>query len=247
MICYIYDGSFEGLLTCIYEAYYNKENPEEILKKEEFIPNLLTKEVYIKSDMNKFSKVYEAIKLKVSPVSLKYVFYVYLSDINGSSNLIYNYVRLGFKLGKNVDLYLHDNRVLKIHMIVKKVTSEFHRMLGFVRFKDIDNKFLYAPIEPDHNITALITPHFTERLRSENFIIHDLKREVASIYDKNGWSITSLPKEYGLRLLYENENGLYETLWKEYFKSTTIENRLNPKLQKMHMPKRYWKFLTELP
>lgn len=246
MTCYIYDGSFEGLLTCIYEVYYRREKPEEILKEEEFIPNLLTEEVYIKSDMNKFSKVYEAIKLKISPISLKYIFYVYLSDINGSSNLIYNYVKLGFKLGRSVDLHLHDSRVLRIHMIVKKVTSEIHRMLGFVRFNDIDDKFLYAPIEPDHNIIALITPHFTERLCSENFIIHDLKREVASVYDKNGWSITFLPKEYGLNLLSRNENGFYEFLWKEYFKSTTIENRLNPRLQKMYMPKRYWKFLTEL-
>jgi len=246
LLCYIYDGSFEGLLTSVYEAYYSSKKPEKILKEAEFIPDLLTNPIYIETNKIKASKVYEAIKIKISPISLKYIFYVYLSEINGCSNLIYTYIRLGFKLGNKLDLYVQDTRVLEIHKAVKKVTFEIHRLLGLVRFKSIENKFLYSPIEPDHNIIALITPHFAERLANENFIIHDVKRGIAAIYNKNEWSITSLSKEQSLKLLLENEDGIYEMLWKEYFKSTTIENRLNPKLQKMHMPKRYWKFLTEL-
>jgi probable DNA metabolism protein len=246
MICYTYDGSFEGLLTCIYESYYRKEKPEKILKKDEFIPNLLDEEIYIKTNIDKFSKVYNAINLKISPISLKYIFYVYLSEVSGSSSLIYNYVRLGFKLGKNTDLYLHDKRVLEVHKVVKKVTNEIHRMLGFVRFKSIDNKFLYSAIEPDHNILALITPHFAERLPCENFIIHDLKRELAAVHNGQEWSITALSRNHGLKLLKETQDEIYESLWREYFRSTAIKSRLNPKLQKMHMPKRYWKFLTEI-
>jgi len=246
MICYTNDGSFEGLLTCIYESYYRKEKPEEILKRNEFIPNLLNKEIYIETDIDKFSKVYNAIKQKISPVSLKYIFYVYLSEVRNSSDLIYNYIRLGFKLGKNIDLHIYDKRVLEVHRLVKKVTGEIHRMLGFVRFKNINNNFLYSAIEPEHNIVALITPHFADRLCSENFIIHDLKREIASMYNGQEWSITTLSKNHGLKLLNEAKDEIYECLWREYFRSTTIESRLNLKLQKMHMPKRYWKFLTEI-
>lgn len=247
LICYIYDGTFDGLLTSIYEAYYNSEKPEKILKEDEFIPSLLTVPYYIQSDKLKASKVYEAIKTKLSSTSLKYCFYVYLSEVIESGSIIYNYVKLGFKIGKNIDMHLHEDRVLRIHQTVKKVTWEYHRMLGFVRFKEIKNKLLYAAIEPDHNIVALITPHFAERLSNENFIIHDTKRGLASVYDKNEWIITTLSEEQSLKLLSENEAGTYELLWKEYFRSTTIDSRHNPKLQKMHMPKRYWKFLTELP
>ncbi|MEA4826461.1 MAG: DUF4130 domain-containing protein, partial [Clostridium sp.] len=49
-----------------------------------------------------------------------------------------------------------------------------------------------------------------------------------------------------LTLLSKHGNSLYEELWKSYFKSTTIKDRINPKLQKGHMPKRYWSFLTEV-
>lgn len=247
MICYIYDGTFEGLLTSIYEAYYKREKPEKILREDEFIPTLITLPIFIKTDEVKASKVYEAIKTKISSNSLKFCFYVYLSEVKDSGSIIYHYVKLGFKIGKTIDMHLHEDDVLKVIKIVKKVIWEHHRMLGFVRFKEIHNNFLYSPIEPDHNIVALITPHFTERLSNENFIIHDLKREIASIYNKSQWSMMPLSKEHGIKLSTEIKEGLYEELWKEYFNSTVIHSRLNPKLQRMHMPKRYWKFLTELP
>jgi probable DNA metabolism protein len=246
LLCYIYDGTFEGLLTSIYEAYYNSEKPEKILKENEFIPTLLAKPLYINTDKTKASKVYEAIKTKISNHSLRYCFYVYLSEVKDSGTLIYDYVKLGFKIGKAIDMHLNEDSVLKLHLIVKKVSWEHHRMLGLVRFKDVDNKFLYADMEPDHNITALITPHFAERLSNENFIIHDTKRDIAAVYDKNEWFITSLDKSNIQTLIAKAENCIYESLWKDYFKSTTIQDRLNPKLQKMHMPKRYWKFLTEI-
>ena len=41
MLYYIYDGSFEGLLTAIYEAYYRRQHPDEILSIEDIQENLL--------------------------------------------------------------------------------------------------------------------------------------------------------------------------------------------------------------
>nr|WP_315988235.1 DUF4130 domain-containing protein [Desulforamulus aquiferis] len=45
-------------------------------------------------------------------------------------------------------------------------------------------------------------------------------------------------------MLQEKDN-FYQELWKEYFKSTAIQGRKNPKLQKQFMPTRYWKYLIE--
>ncbi|MDD3778627.1 MAG: DUF4130 domain-containing protein, partial [Proteiniphilum sp.] len=38
---------------------------------------------------------------------------------------------------------------------------------------------------------------------------------------------------------------LFQELWKGYFKAMTIKERINPRLQRQHMPKRFWKYLTE--
>ena len=41
------------------------------------------------------------------------------------------------------------------------------------------------------------------------------------------------------------QEALYDQLWKDYFKSTNIVERRNIKLHLQHVPKRYWKYLTE--
>jgi probable DNA metabolism protein len=38
---------------------------------------------------------------------------------------------------------------------------------------------------------------------------------------------------------------LFQEMWKTYFKSIAIKERINPKLHKQNMPVRYWKHLTE--
>ncbi len=245
MICYIFDGSFEGLLTSIYEAYYRNDKPEEIISEWQFVPTLLTEPVYIDTNEEKSIKVYNAIKSKISKNALSLIYHVYLSELDSSCTLIYNYIKLGFKLGQEVDRYLHNDTVLKIHNINRKVTYECHRMLGFVRFKCFNNMY-YSPIEPDHNILALIAPHFEARLPNENWIIHDLKRNLALFYNKKEWVVTYFSKEGACEFFKTSDSELYESLWKEFFNTIAIENRINPKLQKKMMPARYWKHLTEI-
>lgn len=244
MIYYVFDGSFEGLLTSIYEAYYNYKKPEEIVPKWQFKPTLITEPLYIKTDIEKSSKVYMAIKNKISKQALELIYHVYLSEIEGCCNLIYNYIKLGFKLGRQVDLHLHEDSILNIHTINKKVINECHRILGFVRFKSIENMY-YSPIEPDHNILALIAPHFSSRLPNENWIIHDLKRSLAVFHNKTEWIITPFTMENIDGLMVREESELYESLWKDFYKTIAIADRINPRYQKRNMPLRYWKHLTE--
>ncbi|ERI94799.1 putative DNA metabolism protein [Clostridiales bacterium oral taxon 876 str. F0540] len=244
MVCYVFDGTFEGLLTSIYEAYYNHIKPEEIIPDWQFQPSLIKKPISIKTDAEKSLKVHNAIKNKISAAALENIYYVFLSELEGSCTIILNYIKLGFKLGNEIDLHLHNDTVLAIHKIRRKVTYETHRMLGFVRFKCINNIY-YSQIEPDHNILCLLAEHFASRLQNELWIIHDLKRGLALIYNKREWYITSLSKESGEDIFNSGENGLYEELWKDFFRSIAINDRINPRLQKRMMPSRYWKHLTE--
>lgn len=245
MICYVFDGSFEGLLTSIYEAYYNKNKPEEIIPSWQFENTLITEPIYITTDDEKSSKVFSAIKNKISLQALELIYHVYLSEIDSCCSLIYNYVKLGFKLGSQVNLYLHEDTVLSIHNLNNKVINECHRMLGFVRFKSIGNMY-YSAIEPDHNILGLIASHFSARLPNENWIIHDLKRNMAVFYNKKEWVLTPFAADNIDSLTIKEEPELYESLWKDFYKTIAIADRTNPKYQKRNMPQRYWKHLTEL-
>jgi probable DNA metabolism protein len=243
MIHYIYDGSFDGLLTCIYEAYYRKEIPEKILFQEDDQENLLVQKIYIEQDKGKAEKVYRAIGNKISQNALKNVFYTFLSEQEDAGALIYGYIQLGFKMGKAIDQHLSNDRVLDVHKAVQKVTKEKHLMLGLVRFRKLGDNLYYAPITPDYQILGLLAPHFAKRMADQNWIIHDTGRNMAAVYNQKEWMLTEMMLEKSVDIIEEER--FYQQLWQQYFKSIAIKNRINPKLQKRYMPRRYWQNLVE--
>lgn len=244
MINYIYDGSFDGLMTSIYEAYYRPEKPDNIIPKEDLQQSLFSNNIYINSDIEKSNKVQNAIVKKISYNALKNIFYVFLSELEGSSTLIYHYLRLGFKVGCNIDRYLSSDAVLNIHRIRHKVVFEAHRMTGLLRFRLLKCNVYYSDICPDHNILGLLAPHFAERFADQSFIIHDVKRGLSVVYNKKEWIITDAPPLQ--QMISETEEEIqFQNLWKQYFKSIAIKERLNPRLQRHYMPRRYWDYLIE--
>ncbi len=243
MMCYIYDGSFEGLLTAIYETYYRKEHPNKILSITDYEKSFLYKDVFIDTDPNKSDKVYNSIKTKISNQTLKHVFHAFVSENEDSGTWIYNYLRLGWKVGKKLDLHLTDDRVLAIHNITRKVSREIHYMQGLLRFRKIKNDVFYAPFEPQFNIVGLLASHFANRMSDQNWIIHDVKRDIGVLYNQEEWVITNINLKGDITFAEDEE--FYQKLWKEYFKNIAIKNRINPKLQKSNMPMKYWKYLIE--
>jgi len=243
MINYYYDGSFEGLLTAIYEAYYRRESPNIFPEQKNMQLQMLATNVKIETSEEKASKVYEAIHKKISYNALKNTYHAYLSEIKGISQDIFKYLKFGFKIGEKVDLYLSDEKVLPVHKAAKSVQRERHLILGILRFKSLHDDLYYASYEPHHNVTALLISHFSKRLSNQNWIIHDVKRNIAAVYDKSNCVITDLPgKIYRQPIAKADE---YENLFKEFFNSVCIKERINPKLQKQFLPKRYWKHLIE--
>lgn len=243
MLYYIYDGTFNGLFTAIYEIYYGRQIPQQIVPASLADLQLFVEHQHITTDENKSAQVFNAVESKISSRALRNVYHAYLSEKFEAGIWIYEYLHLGWKIGAKLDLYLTDERVQRVHQLAQKVTTEKHRLLGLVRFKQLSNHIYYAAIEPDNNVIELIAPHFARRMATQNWIIHDLRREVAVVYNQEEWISTSLTLDHVLDMTREEE--YYQRLWKEYYSSIAIRSRINPRLQKRCMPRRYWKHLVE--
>lgn len=248
MLVFVFDSSFEGLLTAIYESYYQKHPYFRIETQEEHITSFLEDELFIDTDSQKAQRVSTAIRSKISDAALDYAYTASLSELPGISNEISLYIRKGFSIGASINSYLTDPSVMAVHKASSKVTFETHRLTGLVRFKRLKSSIYYSSIEPDGNVLTMLAPHFAERLKDQKWVIHDLKRNLAVIYDTKKWVVETIhPQQRELA----NPTGLsdvdsdYEQLWKLYFKHISIESRRNLKLQKQFMPARYWLHLTE--
>jgi probable DNA metabolism protein len=79
-------------------------------------------------------------------------------------------------------------------------------------------------------------------------LIYDLKRKYGIYYDLE--TVEEIKLEFGHtsaegESIFCEAEEEYQTLWKDYFKHVNIESRKNTKLHLQHVPKRYWKHLTE--
>jgi len=243
MLYYLYDGSFSGLLTSIYEAFYNEQKPDYIVGKSKYKKSLFAETTKIKTDENKADKVVKAIKNKISKKIYKNIYYVYLSERKNIELDIYYYLKIAFKKGKEIDKDWSDNRVRRIKKISKKVGRERHKYLGLLRFRELEENILYAPFEPDNFLLPIISNHFASRMKNKRWVIHDKKRDMAVIYEENEWMIidgSELPK-----INYSEDEIYYQKLWKNFFDNIAIKNRINLKLQQNYMPQKYQKYLIE--
>ena len=241
MVDYLYDGTFEGLLTCIYHHYYT-EKASGIFRKEEYQSTMLGGYQEVETEEEKTITVYEAIEKKISSEDLKRVYKVFMSSVANKETKILNYVRLGFVKGSCVSMLHGDPIVYEVQQAERKVNGEVHRLKGLIRFSELGNKVLYSPIEPDHDLIEFLADHFCDRFKNEPFIIHDVKRSKALIAYQGSWYISFTKDE--LSPLSEEEKE-YRRLWKSYFENMAIRERINPRCQKNLMPVRYWKHLTE--
>lgn len=239
----IYDGSFPGLLTAIYQAFKARIKIAGIILEEEYQAGLFSNKIIVETELDKSDKVYEAVKDKISPKSLRKIYRVYLSETENSGLLIYQYLQLGFRMGKKIDSYLHNDIVDRVNKIDRKVSKEAHLLLGLLRFRKIQGGVFYAPFEPDYNIITLLAPHFVRRLPDQDWIIHDRKRMLPAIYNREEWVLTELDSLPEPKITEEEK--YYQALWQSFYKNVAIESRKNPRLQAQFMPRRYWDYLIE--
>ena len=138
-----------------------------------------------------------------------------------------------------------------------KVTREFDRLRGILRFKpETSNKAgegcasaacYIARCAPDHFVLPLLANHFWQRFGKQSWAIIDDRRKLVLTSD-NGKTPVLRKLDTNQQIQKdraEQDSDEWECLWKDYHRSINNEDRSNPKLQKQFMPLRYWKYLTE--
>lgn len=240
---YLYDGTFEGLLCCIYAHYYT-EKAMGIYLQGEYQGSLLGGFSEIKTDEEKAMRVYRAIQNKISPFDLRQVYRAFLSCTPEKEMKILRYVCLGFSKGPCVSSLQGEKTVYDIQQASHIVGREVDRIAGLLRFSVLESGALYAKVDPDNDILELIAGHFADRLKMETFVIYDEKRKKAILSKDGNWYITAREQESDPG--FSEDEHLYRELWKKYFATIAIKERINPRCQKTFMPLRYWKNLTEM-
>ncbi|KAA9340842.1 TIGR03915 family putative DNA repair protein [Adhaeribacter soli] len=249
---YTYDGTFEGLLTVIFEVYEQKAWPDKIEKQGQEQPGIFAQNKFIPTDEVKAARVWTGLKKKLSENACTDLYKTFLWEQPGFEMLIFRYVELVFASQANIEENFAADCVRQISQISRQIFREKHRMEAFVRFQKTADSLFYATISPDYNVLPLLKDHFEKRYADQRWLIYDLKRSYGLYYDLEKTDFISLEetqvnsKTGALpNNILEEKEPLYEQLWQTYFHHVNIPERKNKKLHLRHMPVRYWKYLTE--
>jgi probable DNA metabolism protein len=145
-----------------------------------------------------------------------------------------------------------DDDVLALSKIFKKVQNETSHIKQFVRFQKTADGLFFAVIDPLYNVLPLCSDFLEDRYADQQWVVYDSKRNYGLFYDLEKTEIIHF--EHGDVSLktgqltpekMDDYEAAFQKLWKEYLAAVTIRERKNLKLQRQHMPKRFWKYLIE--
>ncbi len=238
---WVYDGSFEGFLSCVVQSYERRVLPERI-GRSNAEAGLFEQPQIIETDMEQSGRLFDAMKRQLGKNNCERIYHAFLCDTLSPEMQLLQYIRLGFKSPRFLDSLSHPV-VYAVEQYEHRLLGTLHQMVGFARFESVVSGVLYARIEPPQNVLPLMGRHFKKRFGPEPFIIHDLKRATALVRTHDSMQLHAV-HDYELPQTDSDEKR-YAELWRLFFEKVTIESRRNERLQRQHVPLLYRKWMTE--
>jgi probable DNA metabolism protein len=244
-LVYLYDGTLEGLLSAVLEAYINQEYPIDIVTEHNLQESLLCSYIPLTTNLEYAQRVQTGILDKLDYGVYNDIKRVFLSEDSHKGVVILRYIR---HVMSNIHSawvrgYLANPAVADFESILQVVNNEAEYMRQFIRFALLQNGVFYSRIEPKANVIPIIMDYFAERYNVQPFIIHDARHKISGVYDMQKWWLVDAEN---LKLPANSDvEDDFQSLWQTFFDTIAIKERTNPTCQRNFMPKRFWGNMCE--
>jgi len=241
---FLYDGTYEGFLSAVFDAYALKTEPRDIISMErDYQEELGARHHHVETCDAKADRLMAGMKLNGGGIAGR-TMTAFLSWVPDRELILYRYIVLGFRIKNAIHLKLDDDTVRAVNGMISLTEREKYKWKGFLRFSVLDNNLFYAEMSPECNVLTLIMPHFERRMGTTPFLVHDRTFKQVGLYDAREWVVRS---SEGLTLPeFHADEKKYRYLWKLFYDTTAMEFRANDKQRRQVMPKRYRQHVTEM-
>ena len=242
-LIYLYDGTLEGMLTAVFEAFSRKEQPANIVVEQDLQQSLLCSYIPIHTNLDSAERVKNGICKSLGNRTYENIKRVFLSDDKNKGGAIATYLRYTMKAGRRSCSHLAHPSVATFEEILRGVGWEVHYILQFVRFAQLENGVYFSQINPKASVVPLIMEHFVARLNIQPFMIYDEAHRLAGVFDtERWWLVNASDIQLPDKTRAEDE---FQSLWQTFYDTIAIEERKNPTCQRNFMPKRFWGNMCE--
>ena len=177
MTVFVYDKTFEGLLTAVFDAYSRRSFPDLLLAEGEPFPLFYDEAVTICTDDAKVDRVWKGLQKRLSATALSVITVAWLSELPEADMLLFRYIRKAIDAPHTIELNFGDPDVLEVSKVWKKVTNERLRVIQFLRFQKTADGTFFAAVKPVYNVLPLTLLHLKDRFADQCWLLYDLRRE----------------------------------------------------------------------
>lgn len=260
---YVCTDSVAGIYSGIYDAWRTGKREEEcgIALKGMVEQELFCEYEEVEESQKKALAVDRMIRKHLGMEAHRDLYYALLSGDREKGNAVLGAMLAARRLpdGRRMMEHLSHPMVEKVFELSRAVGGEAHNLKGFLRFRELKNGILYAPVTPKAQVLTCLAPHFADRLPLENWMIHDRNHRMFAVHEaKKRWVLVqedgppdeefSVKAESARWEKFEEtseEEQRYAGLWRGFCRAISIEERKNPRRQLQHLPLRYRPGMTE--
>lgn len=159
---FVYDRTWDGLLTAVFDAYVRRQFPVALLGEAD-TPPLFVEVHHVVSDVGKAGRVGGALQRKLSPAAMACLSGSLYAELPALDLHLFRYVCKALEAAGSIEANYADPDVRFVTDTYRKVLRERLRMMQFVRFQKTADGTCFAMMEPDFDVLPLVEPHFADR------------------------------------------------------------------------------------
>jgi len=242
--------SLEGIFTAVYAAYEKRYRPEETRIQTSEEENLRLFALYenIAADGEKSEKVIRTLQRRFGEEGFYILCLALATTDEEKATAVYRTIAKGLRLSRPFSVFaMHaDTDVQKTEKLKYRAWHEMHRLLGFLRFRELENGILFSEISPKNNVIAFLADHFSDRFPSEHFLIYDIGRKLFAVHEAGRQWFLAKDVHFERENVAESEaEGRYQELFRYFCHKIAVEARSNHILQRGMLPLHFRPYMIE--
>ncbi|MCL2151192.1 MAG: TIGR03915 family putative DNA repair protein, partial [Coriobacteriia bacterium] len=181
------DGTLEGLLTAVWQAFQPDLAVDSITVDDEQQTAFFNADIPVATDLGQAEAMQARILDVLGPDAYDNVKKLYLAEDEQRGGIILRYLRYCLAQGRKSMSDLAEPAVADAEELVRQVQKEARYIIQFVRFADVGGGLFYSHIEPQANVIPLIMGHFATRFNIQPFVIHDSRHGLSGVFNTRRW------------------------------------------------------------
>lgn len=236
-----YDGSYLGFLTTVDHVFRTKKLPQQILTPETSLTSLFLGEEIVTNKVQAY-KIERRLKQRLRSDNFQFIQNGWLSLAEEKEICLMQAIDIALISSDTLLNHLGHPAILTLEKAIKNLLGEVHVLTGFVRF-EISQNILYGTIKPKNQVLFHLCPHFLARFPNQIVMLYDRTHQLLAIMrDGQTQFLEQVEPPVLEKSITEQER---QKQWQTFLSAVTIDERINLKNQRSHLPLRFRTEMTE--